>query len=271
MNGWPRVAAEAPSARPARAATEHRARRRGSARRAARSRRARCGRSIASVERGAAPRPSTSAVDARSRRARARPAQDTSMRERRSWSRGRRSSRSTTRAKVSTMRRHAPQRGASARAAAPSADAARGARPGSSAVQPAPDHEVPARAVPQPAEQHGDHQVAVACALAAAVAAERDVQVVAQPGRQRDVPAPPELADVAARSTGARSSASARSREPRRAERDVASSRRSRSRSAARTASSPPSSRSSAACARRSVKTRSAIGRDVSAITTFLT
>ena len=64
------------------------------------------------------------------------------------------------------------------------------------AVQPAPDHEGPAGAVPQPAEQHRDHQVGVAARRAAPVAAERDVEVVAQEARQRDVPAAPEVDDV---------------------------------------------------------------------------
>ena len=61
------------------------------------------------------------------------------------------------------------------------------------AVQQAPDHEVPARAVPQAAEEEHRDQVAVHPRRRHAVAAERDVEVVAEPGRQRDVPAPPEL------------------------------------------------------------------------------
>ena len=44
--------------------------------------------------------------------------------------------------------------------------------------------ERPRRAVPQPAEQHGQHQVARRSRRVPAVAAERDVEVVAQPGRQ---------------------------------------------------------------------------------------
>ena len=64
------------------------------------------------------------------------------------------------------------------------------------AVQRAPDDEGPGGAVPEPAEQHGDHQIDVAQHPAAAVAAERDVEIVAQELRQRHVPAPPEIDDA---------------------------------------------------------------------------
>ena len=63
------------------------------------------------------------------------------------------------------------------------------------AVEGAPDHEGPARSVPQAAEQHRQEEVAVLRPRPATVAAERDVQVVAQPARQRHVPATPELLD----------------------------------------------------------------------------
>jgi len=66
--------------------------------------------------------------------------------------------------------------------------------PEQQAVIGAPEHEVPARPVPQAAEQHGQEEVQVGAGGAATVAAERDVEVVAQPGRQGDVPALPELA-----------------------------------------------------------------------------
>ena len=49
--------------------------------------------------------------------------------------------------------------------------------------------------MPKAAEQHGDHQVAISHPSAAAVAAEWNVQVIAQPGGERDVPAPPEIGD----------------------------------------------------------------------------
>src|SRR5579864_7093213 len=59
------------------------------------------------------------------------------------------------------------------------------------AMQRAPDDELPGGAVPQAAEQHRQQQVAVGLEPAVAVAAQRLVQIVAQPGRQRDVPALP--------------------------------------------------------------------------------
>src|SRR5690606_16779364 len=63
------------------------------------------------------------------------------------------------------------------------------------AVERSPDDERPGGAVPQAAEQHGDEQVQVGAGRPTAVAAERDVEVVAQPRRQTDVPAAPELGD----------------------------------------------------------------------------
>ncbi len=63
-------------------------------------------------------------------------------------------------------------------------------------VQQAPHRERPGRAVPQPAQEHHDQQVAQRLGPAAARAAQRDEQVVAQEERQRHVPAPPELGDV---------------------------------------------------------------------------
>ena len=60
-------------------------------------------------------------------------------------------------------------------------------------VDPAPDDEVPGAAVPQPAQQHDDHEVAVGVGAALSVAAQRHVQVVAQPARQGHVPATPEV------------------------------------------------------------------------------
>ena len=57
----------------------------------------------------------------------------------------------------------------------------------------APEHERPGRAVPEAAEDHRQHQVAVGPQRAAAAAAQRDVEVVAQPVREADVPAVPEV------------------------------------------------------------------------------
>ena len=47
--------------------------------------------------------------------------------------------------------------------------------------------------MPEAADDHREHQVAVGAALAAAVAAEGDVEVIAEPGREADVPAAPEI------------------------------------------------------------------------------
>ncbi len=63
------------------------------------------------------------------------------------------------------------------------------------AVHAAPDHEIPARAVPEAAQQHRDEHVGLRAHHSAAVASERDVQVIAEPGRETDVPATPELGD----------------------------------------------------------------------------
>ncbi len=65
------------------------------------------------------------------------------------------------------------------------------------AVIGAPGDVGPSRAVPQPAGQEADPQIHVAPPGRHPVAAERDVEVVADPGGQRDVPAPPELRDAA--------------------------------------------------------------------------
>src|SRR6185436_19037404 len=61
------------------------------------------------------------------------------------------------------------------------------------AVIQSPRDEGPTRAVPQAAEEKHDDEIEVIARLRAAVAAERDVEVVAEPARQRDVPAPPEF------------------------------------------------------------------------------
>ena len=59
-----------------------------------------------------------------------------------------------------------------------------------------PKNEVEARAVPQSAEEHRDDEVHVLAALAFAVASERDVDVVANPCGERDVPTTPEVGDT---------------------------------------------------------------------------
>ena len=62
-------------------------------------------------------------------------------------------------------------------------------------MQRTPDHKRPGRTMPEAAKQHGDRQIDVAQRRAVAVAAERDVEIVAQELRQRHVPAPPEIDD----------------------------------------------------------------------------
>src|SRR5438067_209974 len=64
-------------------------------------------------------------------------------------------------------------------------------------MQRAPEDERPARAVPESAEEHGDHQVAVRAPSSAAIAAQRDIEVITQPTGERDVPARPEFAEAA--------------------------------------------------------------------------
>src|SRR3972149_5939018 len=59
----------------------------------------------------------------------------------------------------------------------------------------APGEKGPARPVPEAADQHRQHQVAVREEPAAAISPERDVEVVAQPARERHVPAAPEVLD----------------------------------------------------------------------------
>ena len=57
----------------------------------------------------------------------------------------------------------------------------------------APGDERPPRPVPEAAEEHRQQQVPIRDRGTAPAAAERDVQVVAQPARERDVPAAPEI------------------------------------------------------------------------------
>src|ERR1044071_484196 len=70
---------------------------------------------------------------------------------------------------------------------------------GPAAMQGAPGDELPRGAVPHPAEQHRQHQIAVRLPPAAPVAAERLVEIVAQPGGERDVPALPEIGRASCR------------------------------------------------------------------------
>lgn len=61
------------------------------------------------------------------------------------------------------------------------------------AVHGAPGDESPAGAMPEAADEHGDHEIAGGGAEAAATAAEGDVKVVAEPAGEADVPAAPEV------------------------------------------------------------------------------
>jgi hypothetical protein len=62
-------------------------------------------------------------------------------------------------------------------------------------VQRAPDDVNPVGAMPQPAQQHRNHQVEVRAEFSFFIAAQRDVEVVAQPGGQRNMPPLPEVLD----------------------------------------------------------------------------
>src|SRR5690349_559662 len=55
------------------------------------------------------------------------------------------------------------------------------------------DDECPVRAVPKARKNHGRHQVKGSSPLAACAAAKRNIQIIAKPGAQADVPTTPEL------------------------------------------------------------------------------
>src|SRR5262249_44090063 len=52
----------------------------------------------------------------------------------------------------------------------------------------APGDEGPACAVPKSAQQHGDDEIAILLAHSLTISAKRNIKIVAQPGRQADVP-----------------------------------------------------------------------------------
>src|SRR5690606_8838020 len=62
-------------------------------------------------------------------------------------------------------------------------------------IQP-PDDKTPTGAVPEPAEKEHEEQVCVRAKRALPVAAQRDVEIIAKPGAQADMPTPPELPDT---------------------------------------------------------------------------
>jgi hypothetical protein len=61
------------------------------------------------------------------------------------------------------------------------------------AVERAPRHECPARAVPQTAKQHRNHQVEIPTREPMAVAAETNVRVITEEAREGHVPTTPEV------------------------------------------------------------------------------
>ena len=60
-------------------------------------------------------------------------------------------------------------------------------------MQSAPYDEIPRSAVPESTQQHGQNQVDVGTDLAFPVATQRNVEVIAQPGGQGNMPAVPEI------------------------------------------------------------------------------
>ena len=79
-------------------------------------------------------------------------------------------------------------------------DICTGCGPGAMKDQPrpvkrAPGDEGPRGAVPETTYEHREEEVAIGAEARAVVSAEGDVEVVAQPAREREVPAPPEVGD----------------------------------------------------------------------------
>jgi hypothetical protein len=66
----------------------------------------------------------------------------------------------------------------------------------SQTVQSAPNDKIPGGAMPEAAEQHRQHQVAPGEPFRTAISTERDVEIVPQPGAERNVPASPEIGNV---------------------------------------------------------------------------
>ena len=60
----------------------------------------------------------------------------------------------------------------------------------------APNDEGPCGTVPESTEEHGDHEIEMLTHFALAVAAQGDIDIVAQPRGERDVPSVPELGDI---------------------------------------------------------------------------
>src|SRR4029453_13045246 len=63
-------------------------------------------------------------------------------------------------------------------------------------VQPAPDNERPCSPVPQAAEQHRDYDIPICKSARAAISPKWNIEVIAQPAGETDVPAAPEIRDI---------------------------------------------------------------------------
>lgn len=57
----------------------------------------------------------------------------------------------------------------------------------------APGDKVPGRSMPEPAQDHGEHEIEVRTDASFLISSERDIEVIPQPGRKTDVPAAPEF------------------------------------------------------------------------------
>ena len=58
----------------------------------------------------------------------------------------------------------------------------------------APNHEIPTRTMPQASQEHGDENIEAGAQVAFTVATERDIHIVANPRRERNMPASPKVA-----------------------------------------------------------------------------
>ena len=67
------------------------------------------------------------------------------------------------------------------------------------AVEEPPAGERPACAMPEPAQEEDSHQIGIIPNRRATIAPQRNIEVIAKPGRERDVPASPEFGDRAGR------------------------------------------------------------------------
>src|SRR5438034_7077721 len=63
-------------------------------------------------------------------------------------------------------------------------------------VENSPDEEGPGRAVPDGGEEEREKQISIGLERAVFVSAERDIDVIPEPGREADVPARPEIAET---------------------------------------------------------------------------